>query len=172
MDFTLQQSALEGEQVEVVAQRPVIEKTMTESRSNIGVEDLDNTMPVQSLNDLVETSASSFRGYIRGGRKFETKYIVDGVDISDTYYSGGTGAFGSEDVGHSYYGVRESDAGDNTVADMQSSAVQEMNVYAGTFNAEYPSASAGIVSIITKSGGENIYEPSAKSRISSYWIKS
>lgn len=157
VDFPLEQSAIAGEQVEVVAERPVIEKTMTESRSNIGVEELDNTMPVKSIDDLVETSASAFKGYIRGGRKFETKYIVDGVDISDTYYSGGTGAFGDENTGHSYYGVRESDAGDNTMAQVQSSSVQEMNVYAGTFNAEYPAASAGIVSMTTKSGGEKFH---------------
>ena len=157
VNFSLEQTAITGEQVEVVAEQPVIEKSLTESRSTMGADELNNTMPVKSIDDIIETSASAFKGYIRGGRKFETKYMVDGVDISSSYYSGGTGAFGEGNVGHSYYGVRESESGENTVADIQASSVQEMNVYAGTFNAEHPAASAGIVSMTTKSGGDRFH---------------
>jgi len=117
------------------------------------VEELDITLSVGTVYELVQTVASSLQGYVRGGRKYETKIIVDGVDVSDTYFSGGTGAFGIYDIGHTYQGYRQSELHELSVVDVASSAVQELDVYAGTFTAEYPTASAGIVNIVTKSGG-------------------
>ena len=154
VNFQLEQTVIEGQTVTVVAERPLIEKTLTQSKTTIGSDELDNTLPVSTVHDIIETAASTFRGYVRGGRKYETKTIVDGVDVSDTYFSGGTGAFGSGDVGHAYQGFRRSELNETTVGDLPSSAVQEMNIYAGTFTAEYPAASAGIINLVTKTGGD------------------
>lgn len=152
-NFNLESTVIEGETVTVVAERPLVEKTLTQSKTTMGVEELDNTLPVSSLHEIVETAASTFKGYVRGGRKYETKTLIDGVDISDTYFSGGTGAFGSGDVGHAYQAFRRSENDEVTMSDVPASAVQEMNVYAGTFTAEFPTASAGIINMVTKSGG-------------------
>lgn len=154
LDFALSQTVLAGEEVTVLASRPVIEKTLTQSKTTIVAAELDNSLPISSFKDLVETSASVYHGYIRGGRKYETKTLVDGVDISDAYFSGGTGAFGAGDIGHVYQAFRRSELDETTISTIPSSAIQEMNVYAGTFNAEYPTASAGIVNLVTKSGGD------------------
>ena len=72
---------------------------------------------------------------------YETKTIVDGVDVSDTYFSGGTGAYGIGDVGHVYQAFRRSELDETAISDVPSSALQELNVYAGTFTAEYPTHS-------------------------------
>ncbi len=152
VNFQLKTAVIEGEAVTVTALRPIVEKTLTQSKTTVGVEELDNALPVNNIHDIVETAASTFQGYVRGGRKYETKTIVDGVDVSDTYFSGGTGAFGTDDVGHVYQAFRRSELNETTVGDLPSSSIQELNVYAGTFTAEYPTASAGIINMVTKTG--------------------
>jgi len=157
LDFELEPTVIEvAEAVVVTAERPLIDKTLTATRSSIGVEELDNTLPVSGVQDIVETAASTFRGYIRGGRKYETKVLLDGVDITDTYFSAGTGAYGGE-VGHAYQAFRRSEAREAGSVTVIPSSVAEMDVLAGTFNAEYPTASAGIVNIVTKEGGPELH---------------
>jgi hypothetical protein len=155
LDVSLKPTVIEGEAITVQAERPLVEKTLTQSKMTVSSEELDNALPVGSIHGIVETAASTFQGYVRGGRKYETKTIIDGVDVSDTYFSGGTGAFGTLDVGHNYQGFRRSELNETAVSDVPSSAVQELNVYAGTFTAEYPTASAGIINMVTKTGGQN-----------------
>jgi len=155
IDIQLKETVIEGEAITVQAQRPLVEKTLTQSKMTVSSEELDHALPVESIHGIVETAASTFQGYVRGGRKYETKTIVDGVDVSDSYFSGGTGAFGILDVGHVYQGFRRSELNETAVSDVPSSALQELNVYAGTFTAEYPTASAGIINMVTKTGGQN-----------------
>ena len=155
LNFELAATVIEGEEITVVADRPLIEKSLTQSKMTFSSEELDHALPVGNIHKIVETAASTFQGYVRGGRKYETKTIVDGVDVSDSYFSGGTGAFGTLDVGHVYQAFRRSELNETAVSDVPGSAVQELNVFAGTFTAEYPTASAGIINMVTKSGGQN-----------------
>jgi|GEM_PF-657381 len=155
VNFNLSSTVLEGEVVTVEAVRPLVEKTLTQSKTTMSADEINNTLPIQDVHGLIETAASTFKGYVRGGRKYETKTLVDGVDVSDTYFSGGTGAFGKGDVGHGYQAFRRSEMNELTVGDVPNSAIQEMNIYAGTFTAEYPTASAGIINMVTKSGGKD-----------------
>ena len=154
VNFALAPTVIEGETVTVVAERPLIEKTLTQSKTTMTAEELDNVLPVGSVHEIIQTAASTFNGYVRGGRKYETKTIVDGVDVSDSYFSGGTGAFGMGEVGHVYQAFRRSEVNETTTGDVPTSAIQEMNVFAGTFTAEYPTASAGIINMVTKTGGQ------------------
>ncbi|MBN2092691.1 carboxypeptidase-like regulatory domain-containing protein [candidate division KSB1 bacterium] len=154
INFKLAPTVIEGEAVTIEAVRPLVEKTLTQSKTTVSADELDNSLPINSVHDVIQTAASTFNGYVRGGRKYETKTVVDGVDISDTYFSGGTGAFGSGDVGHVYQAFRRSEVNETTTGDVPTSAIQELNVLAGTFTAEYPAASAGIVNMVTKSGGQ------------------
>ncbi len=153
INFEMESTVLEAEEVVVVAERPLVEKTLTATASKYSAEELNNTLPVATFNDLLETTPSMYRGYIRGGHKFETKYLVDGVDVSDAYFSYGQGAYGGE-VGHPYHGYRTSDDRDNVAVTMSQGALEEVTVFAGTFNAEYPAATAGIVNVVTKEGGQ------------------
>ena len=157
LNFDLTTAVIEGDAVTVIALRPLIEKTLTQSKTTVDANELNNTLPVSGINDIVETAASTFHGYIRGGRKHETKVLIDGVDVSDTYYSAGAGAFGTGDVGHNYIGYRASDADELSAQKIASGNVQELTVFAGTFTAEYPTASAGIVNVVTRTGGDKYH---------------
>ncbi len=154
LDFQLKSTVVEvGEGVTIVAERPLVDKTLTASRSNIGVKELDNSLPLGSVERIVETTASTFRGYIRGGRKYESKTLYDGVNISDSYFVGGTGSYQVYQV---YTATRRSDEDENNAVDINAGAVQELAVLAGTFNAEYDAASAGIINVASRDGGRKL----------------
>lgn len=152
LDLTLPVRAVAGETVTVTAERPMVEPSLTTSRATIGASELNNTMPVGDLQDLVNTTPSVFRGYIRGGRKAETKVLIDGIDVSDTYFRAGEGA----GTWSPYVDVNRSSGNEFSAVGINASTVQELDIIAGTFNAEYDAASAGIVNVVTKQGGDQI----------------
>jgi len=131
VDFKLSTSVLEGEEVTVVAERPIVQMDMTSSMSSVGAAEIAD-LPVQEVGDVLELQAGIVRSggdlHIRGGRGGEVAYWVDGVATTDVF-SGNMGVT------------------------VENSAVQELQVVSGTFNAEYGQAMSGIVNIITKEGG-------------------
>jgi outer membrane cobalamin receptor len=68
--------------------------------------------------------------HLRGGRKGQIAFQVDGVPMTDAYDG-------------------------STVVDVNADAVQELQVISGAFNAEYGQAMSGIVNIVTKDGNNN-----------------
>ena len=86
VDFALQSEAVGLAEVVVQAQRLVVDKSLTASKSTLTSEDIES-LPIRSAVGLIATSASAYNGFIRGGRINETKTIVDGVDVSDQYYA-------------------------------------------------------------------------------------
>jgi hypothetical protein len=154
VDFKLKATVVEiTQEVVVVAERPLVDKTLTATRSNIGVKELDNALPTAGIDRIVETTASTFRGYIRGGRKYESRTLIDGVNVTDTYFTGGTGSYQIYQV---YTATRRSDEDESNVVDINPQSVQELAVLAGTFSAEYDAASAGIINVATRDGGRKL----------------
>ena len=92
VDFSLATEAVQTEAMVITAEAPMVERSLTTSRASIGLAEINNTMPVADLQELINTTPSVFRGYIRGGRKAEAKVLVDGIDVSDTYFRAGEGA--------------------------------------------------------------------------------
>ncbi len=150
LEFRLEKQEIEAAAVTVVAQRPLVERTLTASRSTIDASELNNTMPVGTVQELIDTAPSSFRGFVRGGRKADTKYLLDGIDISDTYFRGGEG----RDVYSPYTSLVRSNPQEYTSVDISAGAVQSVDILSGTFNAEYDAASAGVIDISTREGGQ------------------
>ena len=136
----------------MVAEAPLVERSLTTSRATIGRSELNNTMPVADLQDLINTTPSVFRGYIRGGRKAEAKVLVDGIDVSDTYFRAGEGLV----TWNPYVDVNRTSDGEFTSVGVNASNVQSLDIIAGTFNAEYDAASAGIVNVVTREGGDEL----------------
>jgi outer membrane receptor protein involved in Fe transport len=133
IDVDMNQTVLEAEEtVTVVAERPLVRADMTSALSSVGADEIAK-LPVQNVNDVLEIQAGIIQSidgfHIRGGRAAEVAYWVDGVATTDVY-SGGIGVA------------------------VENSAVQELQVVSGTFNAEYGQAMSGIVNIITKEGGK------------------
>ena len=151
VDFALAEQSIQAEAITVVAERPLVEKSLTSSRTSIDVSEINNTMPVTDLADLIDTSPSVFRGFVRGGRKSESKILVDGIYVSDTYFRAGEGT----SVWSPYTSTNRSQDGEFGVG-INASSVQSLDIISGTFNAEYDAASAGVINVVTREGGERL----------------
>ena len=134
VNFELKPTVLEmGEEVTIVADRELIQKDITSSRAIIGAEQIKE-MPVENFRQVLELQAGVVQGsggemHVRGGRSSEVTYLVDGISVTDPYSS-------------------------SMAVSVENSAIQELELVSGTFNAEYGQAMSGIVNIITKEGGK------------------
>lgn len=132
MDIKMEPTILEaGEEVVVVATKPLIEKDVTASRMTTSAEAL-SLMPVDEMTQVLSLTAGAVEEdgnlHIRGGRNREVAYLIDGAVVMDPL----TGAF------------------DGDVPEM---ALEEISVQTGGFGAEYGSAQSGIVNLVLKEGG-------------------
>ncbi|MFQ5603105.1 MAG: TonB-dependent receptor [bacterium] len=131
VNFELGQEILElGDEVTVIAERPIVQKDLTATTAVVGVEEI-SSLPIAELSEAIELQAGiiSSQGalHIRGGRAGEIGYWIDGIPVTDVFDGG-------------------------TVIDFNKEAVQELQVISGAFNAEYGQAQSGIINIATKEG--------------------
>lgn len=135
IDAELREEVIEGQEIVVQAQRPLVQKDLTASRKTVVAEDID-ALPVESLFDVLQTQAGITTGadgqiHIRGGRSNEISYLVDGLSVGNPFETNGLATSVATD------------------------AIQEMTVISGAFNAEYGKAMSGIVNLVTKEGGDD-----------------
>ena len=116
-----------GEEVTVTAEAPMIQRDVTATTHFISKQEMEQ-LPVQSFQQVVDIQPGVAAGHIRGGRKAEVLYLVDGLPVQEAI----EGEIGSE---------------------LPYSSVIDMTVQTGGFNAEYGDAMSGVVNIITKEGG-------------------
>ncbi len=137
VDFQLASTSIElDEEVVVVATKPLVQKDLTASTSIVG-EDLISELPVTDISDILALQSgiviSSDGGlHLRGGRSGQVTYQIDGVPVTDSYDG-------------------------STIVDVNSSAVQELQVISGAFNAEYGQALSGVINIVTKDGSNDFH---------------
>ena len=132
LDFELSETILDiGEEVTIVAQRPLVQMDLTSSEAVINSETID-LLPVENFNDVVELQAGVVEGHFRGGRTGEVMYMVDGIPVNDVF--SGEAAF-----------------------QVENNSISELEVISGTFNAEYGQAMSGVVNIVTKEGGADYH---------------
>lgn len=131
LNFILSEQIIEGEEVVVTAERPLVVKDLTSTSAKVAGETIKD-LPVESFEEVITLQSGITKGmtgglHIRGGRSSEIKYYVDGIAISNPF--------------------------NNTLAvPVENNAIQELEVISGTFNAEYGQAQSGIVNIVTKEG--------------------
>jgi outer membrane receptor protein involved in Fe transport len=134
INFSMHSSPIEGEAVEVVADRSIIQKDNTSTVRIVDTRQLE-TMPVNTFGQVVNLSSgvtTDYRGtHIRGGRVSETVYEVDGLPVQDVHF-GWPGA------------------------SISNNAIAEISILSGGFNAEYGNAQSGVINIVTKEGGEKL----------------
>ncbi|MBN1154875.1 carboxypeptidase-like regulatory domain-containing protein [candidate division KSB1 bacterium] len=136
-----------GNEVTIVAERPLIQKDITSSRAIIGTEEMQQ-MPVENFQQVLQLQAGVVQGsggemHIRGGRSNEVTYLVDGISVTDPYSS-------------------------SMSVSVENAAIQELELVSGTFNAEYGQAMSGIVNIVTKEGASD-YHGEIRSYIGDYF---
>ena len=129
----LNQTMLEGKAVVVEADKISIKKDQTSSIRNVSSQEM-SALPVQSADGVVNMQAGVVGGHFRGGRTGEVSYMIDGMQVDNTF---------SQDRGHA--------------VDVDKDAIEDMEVITGTFNAEYGNAMSGVVNYVTKSGSSKFH---------------
>jgi outer membrane receptor for ferrienterochelin and colicin len=134
LDIKLEDNTVQLSDVVVTASRPMVQKDLTASTSIIA-EDLINNLPVTEMRDILQLQAgmtvSGGDLHLRGGRKGQIAYQIDGVPVTDVYDG-------------------------SNIIDVGANSIQELQVVSGAFNAEFGQAMSGIVNIVTKDGNNKL----------------
>jgi len=146
INVRMQVEAVQGEVVEVVADRKMVEKDVvgrkvvmeTEQVVNLPVRDMTEVYTLQSGIIEIKTADLGIPGFeergieqihVRGGRANETGFMIDGMYIENPLY-GGKGK-----------GTR-----------LNQFAVAQVDFQTGFFNAEYGDAMSGMINTVTRTG--------------------
>ncbi|MEZ4695994.1 MAG: TonB-dependent receptor [Rhodothermales bacterium] len=135
-DLRLNESVLQGQEIVVQAERPLVQKDLTASKQTVVAEEID-ALPVESFFGVLATQAGVNSGpsgelHVRGGRSNEVSYLVDGLSVANPFDTNGL------------------------ATSVASDAIQELTFISGAFNAEYGRAMSGIVNLVTKEGGDKL----------------
>ncbi|HOP31953.1 MAG TPA: TonB-dependent receptor [Candidatus Hydrothermia bacterium] len=128
INFYLTSTAIRTEEIVVTAQRELVERTATETRRVVSQENISQ-LPYTNFQSAIQMQAGvTGVNVIRGGRDDEVAYYVDGMLINSPVYG-------------TFYGY------------INTSAIQEMSLITGGFNAEYGQALSGVINVVTREGG-------------------
>ncbi len=135
LSLRLSETVIEGEEIVVVAQRPVVAPDVSASRFNVEAADV-LTMPVQSVTDVLTLQAGIEQGsdglVVRGGGTNQTVFAVDGFILNDE----------RSNVPYAAVGL---------------AATREVLVQTGGFSAEYGNVRSGVVNVVTREGEVDMY---------------
>ena len=151
IDFSLQSEAVGLGEVVVTAETPLVDRTRVATKTTFSRDDLSG-LPVATVFEAINTSASMYNGYVRGGRYVETKTLVDGIDVTDSYSSIDADARGISNVQVTYSGVVRQYDRNNVQTGLSMDAVEEASLNTGAVGAEYTSATAGLINISLREG--------------------
>lgn len=143
--FVLKEEALElGEAIEVVAERPLIQKDATAKITTMSAEEI-REMPIENLQEILSTQSNvsvltntpnakagyNIRGIddirLRGGRNNEVALMIDGVKVSNPIFGG----FGTQ---------------------ISKAAIEQISIESGGFSAKYGNALSGVINLSTREG--------------------
>ena len=146
VDFALDIQVIEGEVVSVVAERRVIKPDVATSVVAITAEETQ-ALPVSNVSNLVGLQAGIQGGLeIRGGGSDEALFLMDGVTLRDP-------------------------RNNKPISGIALSAIQELSVERGGFNAEYGQVRSGIVNVVTREGSKTDYYGNLELKYSPYTPK-
>ncbi len=148
LDVKLVPSVLRlDKEIVVVAERPMIQKDLTNSGSVMRREEIEN-LPVADFTEVLSLQAGvteqSGQLHIRGGRSNEVAFMIDGMYVQDPLLG-------------------------RMITQINNDAIQEMSLLSGTFNAEYGNALSGVVNIVTRDGGDQ-HSGSLEARTSEFGV--
>jgi len=147
LDATIETEVVQGAEVTITALRPVVDQNQTVSRAHITAEEIKR-LPVGGVQDLLKRTSNSYEGFIRGSRRYETRTILDGIDISDNFNQIANGG----SVGNTYDNVNKITETNPSLFDINTDAVSEIAVTTGATEARYGSASGGVVTMALTEG--------------------
>jgi outer membrane receptor protein involved in Fe transport len=132
VDFQLDTEVISGAEVTVIAVKSIVKEDVATSVSSFSTEDLE-TLPINSVNDVVELQAGVEDGLmIRGGGADEALFQVDGMTLRDP-------------------------RNNQPITGISLSAIKEISIERGGFNAEYGQVRSGIINLVAKEGEKDKY---------------
>jgi outer membrane receptor protein involved in Fe transport len=148
LDIELTTEVVQGDEVVVEAVRPVVDQNQTTSRSIVTGEEI-SSLPVSDLQGVIARTSNSYEGFIRGSRRFETKTVVEGIDVSDAFYSLSAG---SNYEGATYSNANKGDQTNPSILNLNPNSVEEVTVNSGATEAQYASGSGGVIAVSLAEG--------------------
>lgn len=137
VEFRLSSSVIAGSMVEVVAQRPKIQKEVSSTQLVVSDAQLQDASGVREINAFLSKlpGVSEDGGHlsIRGGSADQTGLMLNGL----SYYNPATG---------------------NAESSVPLSAIEQVSLMSGGYNAEFGNFRSGLINVTTKSGSKNGYE--------------
>ncbi|HUF08337.1 MAG TPA: TonB-dependent receptor [Rhodothermales bacterium] len=134
IDFSMSElTLLMEDEIVVTATRPLVEKDNTTSLVLLQSDEIASrptTVLTEVLTSLPSINVEGGQMTVRGGALNEVAFLLDGTRVGDPF-------------DHSPY------------TRINLSAIQELEVITGAFNAEYGEAQSGVINVITKEGSEN-----------------
>ncbi len=151
LDISLGTEVVEAGEVVVEAERPVVDVNQTTSRAIITGDEISR-LPVATLQDVISRTSNSYEGFIRGSRRYETKTILDGIDISDAFNPIAPNATGTAFAGAVYSNTNKSSETNPSLFSINPDAVSEVTVNTGANESRYAAASGGVVTVALSEG--------------------
>lgn len=129
-DFKLRIAPIQGQEVTVTAERPLVVKDLTATQRVIRTDQLD-MMPFDSPQQALAAQSGVVRKgeqlHVRGGRSDEVSYLLDGISIRDAV-DGTTGLL------------------------VNTNALSELSLMTGVFDAEYGQVMSGVIDAQVRDG--------------------
>jgi outer membrane receptor protein involved in Fe transport len=130
-DFAMSSSVVQAADVVIIGARPLIQRNTTNT-VRVNTQETIQSLPIRGLQNIValEAGVSERNGnlYVRGGRAGEVAYAMDGSSTTNPFFN------------------------TNNINIIQE-AIEELQVQAGGFTAEYGGAMSGLVRTTTRTGG-------------------
>ena len=141
MDYSLAIAAVEGESVEVIGERPLLEMSATNAVRSMDSDQIAN-FASRNVNDMIQAQAGVVEHnseiHLRGSRANEVGFTLDGVSTK------AVSSFGNPD------------GSNHNIINAIPEALQEVSVQSGGYSAELGGANAGIVQQTMRTGGRTL----------------
>ncbi len=136
MDFNLKSAVIQGQEVVVTAQRDNLHKEVANTQMVVTANEVQQTSGIRQINAFLEKlpGVSTENGYltIRGGSADQTGTLVNGLSYNNA-------------------------AVGNAETSVPLSAIDQVSLLSGGYNAEYGNFRSGLINITTKSGSKDGY---------------
>lgn len=127
VDFALNATTIQGAEVTVTAEREIVQMDMSATQIAASADQIVQVPMVRNVNQYISLQAGIQGDDIRGGSIDETQFMMNGLVIVDNRTN-------------------------QPLRMVNLSAVKEISVVKGGFNAEYGNLRSGLINIVTKEG--------------------
>ncbi|MBN2031543.1 TonB-dependent receptor, partial [bacterium] len=146
VNVRLQQTVLEGQEVTVVAEREIVPMDVSASQVVATAEEIIEIPLVQDIGEFLNLQVGIEDDMIRGGGLDGAGFMMDGLLVVDNRTN-------------------------SPIMAVNLSAIQELNVIKGGFNAEYGNVRTGLINVVTKEGDVQKYNGSVDFRFTPAYQK-